>query len=332
MKVTIVIRTYNRPYFLKEALASIHFQTYKNWEVIIFDDAANTENFEIYNNFKLSHPTNTVLYVTSATPYHLFKNSWHLGLKMASGEIMVRLDDDDLLIEDTLEFLCKTYKTHSTLDFSYGSCVYFSNNELEKLNETKTPYELPKTKDIWAGYLKGYPYNKPWEFKKNHYKTEREYTSIIHASKSNLMCVYHTYVIRVKSALKVIDKFEITSNFVDDLEMLASLEYLGLSHTSIKRVLTYVRNHPLGRITDKKNKVEGKNLWEDILSVRDKVEYLRPPKFKTNIYINNIDGNLNEGKISKAHHRYFKKYREKILKLNDKFESPKKEIDWRKFL
>jgi len=332
MKVTIVIRTYKRPYFLKEALASVHFQTYKNWEVIIFDDAGSDDNFKIFNNFQKSHPNNKVFYVTSATPYDLFKNSWHLGLKMASGEIMVRLDDDDLLIEDALEFLCETYKNHPNLDFSYGSSVFFSDNELDKLNETKTPHQLPKTKDMWAGYLKGYPYNEPWEFKKNHYKIPKVYTSIIHASKSNLMCVYHTYVIRVKSALDVIDKFEITSNFVDDLEMLSSLEYLGLSHTSIKRVLTYVRNHPLGRITDKKNKVEGKNLWEDILSVRDKVEYLRTPKFKTNIYTTQIEGNLNEGKISKAHHRYFKGYRERILKLDDNFDSPKKEIDWRGFV
>lgn len=332
MKVTIVIRTYKRPYFLKEALASVHFQTYKNWEVIIFDDAGSIDNFNIFNNFKESHPNNTILYVSSVTPYHLFKDSWHLGLKMASGEVLVRLDDDDLLIEDALEFICKTYKEHPKLDFTYGSAVYFENNELTKLNETKTPYELPKTKDMWMGYLGGYPYDKPWKFKKNHYKIPKPYTSIIHASKSNLMCVYHTYTIRVKSALRVIDKFKITSNFVDDLEMLASLEYLGLSHTSIKRILTYVRNHPLGRITDKKNKVEGKNLWEDILSIRDKVEYLRPSKFKTNIYSNKIIGNVNEGKISKQHHNYFTSYRKRILQLNDKFESPKKIIDWRKFV
>lgn len=332
MKVTVVIRTYKRPYFLKEALSSLHFQTHKDWEVIIFDDSANSENLKIYNDFKLSHPNNDVIYITSATPHDMYKKSWSLGLKMASGEIMVRLDDDDLLIEDALEFLSKTYTSHTDLDFSYGSSAYFSDNKLDKLNITRTPHQLPKSKDMWFGYLKGYPYDKPWTFKKNHYKIPRPYTSIIHASKANFMCSFHTYTIRVKSAIKVIDKFEITSNFVDDLEIMGSLEYLGLSHTSIKRVLCYVRNHYDGRLTDKKTKVDGKNLWEDIFDIRDKVDYLRPKKFKTNIYTNPIDGNENEGKISHSHRRYFSKYRKKILKYANGFKEDKKIIDWRKFV
>ena len=38
MKVTIVVRTFKRPEFLKQALSSIQLQTYDNWEVILFDD------------------------------------------------------------------------------------------------------------------------------------------------------------------------------------------------------------------------------------------------------------------------------------------------------
>ena len=40
MKVTVVVRTCNRPEFLKEALASVQLQTHQDWEVLIFDDSA----------------------------------------------------------------------------------------------------------------------------------------------------------------------------------------------------------------------------------------------------------------------------------------------------
>ena len=56
MKVTVVVRTYNRPEFLKEALVSIQLQTHTDWEVLIFDDAASVENFSIYNKFKEENP------------------------------------------------------------------------------------------------------------------------------------------------------------------------------------------------------------------------------------------------------------------------------------
>ena len=52
MKVTVIVRTYNRPEFLKQALTSIQLQTHKDWEVIIFDDGASDINFNIYKNFK----------------------------------------------------------------------------------------------------------------------------------------------------------------------------------------------------------------------------------------------------------------------------------------
>ena len=52
MKVTIVVRTNNRPSLLKEALMSIFLQTHLDWEVLIFDDSASIENFKIYNDFK----------------------------------------------------------------------------------------------------------------------------------------------------------------------------------------------------------------------------------------------------------------------------------------
>ena len=126
------------------------------------------------------------------------------------------------------------------------------------------------------------------------------------------MCSFHTYAIRIQSALKVVNEFDIVSNFVDDLEMIGSLEYLGLTHTSIKRILTYVRVHHTGRLTDSSTKIGGRNLFEDILHIRDKVEYLRTENFQTSVYQTPIEGNFNEGSVTSQHQIYFKEYKRRI--------------------
>ena len=131
MKITVVVRTYNREEFLKESLTSIQLQTHTDWEVLIFDDAGSTSNFEIYQTFKNQNSDKRVVYITTSTPYDLFKNSWLHSPKLAEGELIVRLDDDDLLVDDALEFISNTYTTHSELDFSYGSTIFFKGNTLE---------------------------------------------------------------------------------------------------------------------------------------------------------------------------------------------------------
>jgi glycosyltransferase involved in cell wall biosynthesis len=127
MKVTVAIRTFNRPDLFKEALASIQLQSHTDWEVIIFDDGATDINFNIYKKFKETNPDKKVLYLTTNEPRGLYKPSWLIAPDLANGEIIVRLDDDDLLAEDCLEFLSKVYTENPELDFSYGSSVSFND-------------------------------------------------------------------------------------------------------------------------------------------------------------------------------------------------------------
>ena len=314
MKVTVVVRTFKRPEFLKQALTSIQLQTYANWEVILFDDSGSTENLGIYTKFKEQNPTKRIIYITSATPYDMFKDSWNISPKLSTGEVIVRLDDDDLLVENSLEYIADIYLNNPLLDFTYGSATFFQNDELVRKSTTQTPLEPTKTRDIWEGYLNDHPFKHPWRFKSNHYDTPQHYTSIIHCSKANEMCVYHTYTMRTSSLLKVADKFEVTSNFVDDLEAMGSMDYMGLSHTSIKRTLSYIRIHDNGRVTDKKGN-NGDTIWDNILRIRDSVEYHRTDGFQSNVYTNPIDGNTND-ELTMESKNIFKEYLYRIKHLS----------------
>jgi glycosyltransferase involved in cell wall biosynthesis len=307
MKVSIIIRTFNRPLLLKQALASISLQSHKNWEVIIFDDSNGGKDIlNIIQNFRKQNPNNTTLYLNSNTPRYFFKKSWEVAPQIANGEVMVRLDDDDLLAENSLESISKLYTDHPLLDYSYGSCIEFNENELTKKILTQSPLEAPKTKNIWAGYLESHPWREPWSWVENYYDKPRHYTSIIHCSKADIFCVYHTYVIRTSSYLSVLNKFKVGSD-VDDLEVMGSLDYLGLRHTSIKSTLSYVRKHDSGRMTDQLQLIR-----DELLRVRDKVEYLRPENFTSNIYLENIEGNNQSNEISNNDRSNFKQYYSKV--------------------
>jgi autotransporter strand-loop-strand O-heptosyltransferase len=277
MKASIVLRTYKRPEFLKQALKSVEYQSSSDWELIVFDDHGSLENREIINNFKLRNPKNRVVYLTTLTPLDLFKKSWTYMLDLSEGDILIRLDDDDLLTKDCVEYLNFFYKKYPELDFSYGSSVFFENENLIEIIEGMTPHELPKTKTAWIPYTieNNSPWSDPLMYQDDYYDEPQNYTSIIHASKLNKLCVFHTYSMRVNSLRKVKGKIDIQSNCVDDLEIMGTLEYLGLKHSSVKKILTYVRNHNNERISN--------IIKNNIDETRKKVDYLRPSNFISNI-------------------------------------------------
>ena len=316
MKVTVIVRTYNRPEFLKQALASIQLQTHTDWEVLIFDDGATDINFDVYKKFKSDNKDKRVIYLSAGEARGLYRRSWLLAPDLADGEIMVRLDDDDLLAEDALEFLSNTYEKNPELEFSYGSAVTFNGGELGNLIQTRTCYEHPKSHHEWAAYTipNNNPWYEPWAFYRNHYSEARHMTSIIHCAKDNMFCVFHTYVMRTSSVKRVKDKITITSNFVDDLEFMGSLDYCGLGQASIKKVLSYIRVHNEGRVSDNGIQIEGANIFDENFRIRDKVDHLRTSGFLSKVIPLDAPDNKNDG-VTNELKTNFSSYKQRIFDI-----------------
>jgi glycosyltransferase involved in cell wall biosynthesis len=316
MKVTVIVRTFNRPEFLKEALASIQLQSHTDWEVLIFDDGATDINFDVYKKFKSDNKDKRVIYLSAGEARGLYRKSWLMAPDLADGEIMVRLDDDDLLAQDSLEFLSNTYEKNPELEFSYGSAVTFSGDELDNLIQTRTCYEHPKSHHEWAAYTipNNNPWYEPWAFYRNYYPEARHMTSIIHCAKDNMFCVFHTYVMRTSSVKRVKDKITITSNFVDDLEFMGSLDYCGLGQASIKKVLSYIRVHNEGRISDNGIQIEGANIFDENFRIRDKVDHLRTSGFLSKVIPLDAPDNKNDG-VTNELKTNFSSYKQRILDI-----------------
>ena len=258
------------------------------------------------------------MYLTTKQSYDMFQDSWLISPDLSHGEIMVRLDDDDILVEDALEFLSKIYTENPELEFSYGSAVTFNETGLGELIQTRTCYEHPKSHHEWAAYTipNNSPWKEPWAFYRDYYPEARHMTSIIHCAKDNMFCVFHTYVMRTSSVKRVKDKIVMTSKFVDDLEFMGSLDYLGLGQASIKKILTYLRVHNSGRISDNGRITDNTNIFNENFRIRDKVDELRTSGFLSKVITVVSPDNKNEG-ITNELRDNFKAYMTTILSISN---------------
>ena len=117
--ITIIVPTYNRPLLLQSALESICAQEYKNWEAIVVNDAGEDIHDALQNLSHrerisiINHPSNKGLPAA--------RNS---ALRVARGEIICYLDDDDIFKPKHLSAIVKELKNNPDTDFFYVEAEY----------------------------------------------------------------------------------------------------------------------------------------------------------------------------------------------------------------
>jgi glycosyltransferase involved in cell wall biosynthesis len=97
---SIIIPTYNRAAFIKQAVDSVIMQTCKDWELLIIDDASTDHTLELlaaYSDPRIRIIKNVVNLERSA--------SRNKGIEAATGEYICFLDSDDYYFASHLEIL-----------------------------------------------------------------------------------------------------------------------------------------------------------------------------------------------------------------------------------
>ena len=99
-RVSILVRTFNRPAWLRQALASCANQTYRNLEVVVVEGGGHAGR-AVVDEFagRLE-----IAYVATGRPSSRTENG-NLALAQATGEWLNFLDDDDVLFADHVEVL-----------------------------------------------------------------------------------------------------------------------------------------------------------------------------------------------------------------------------------
>ncbi len=92
--VSVLMLTYNRALYLKEAIASVLAQTYQNFELIIIDDGSTDNTAEVVDSYQDSR----IRYIKHENNAGLFARRKE-SLSYAQGEYIAVLDSDDLWID-----------------------------------------------------------------------------------------------------------------------------------------------------------------------------------------------------------------------------------------
>lgn len=129
--ISVIIPTYNRENYLKEAIDSVLQQTYQNIEIIVVDDASTDNTKEIVLSFK-----DKVRYIYQDNKERgAARNN---GIAHAKGEFIAFLDSDDAWLPDHLESCLNALKcdNNAGLSFSHSYII----NEKGAIISKNRPY------------------------------------------------------------------------------------------------------------------------------------------------------------------------------------------------
>ena len=125
--VSIIMNCYNGEAYLYESIESVLSQTYKNWELIFWDNRSIDKSAEIFKSYK--DKRFKYYYASQHTPLYDARNQ---AIEKSSGEFVAFLDTDDFWAKDKLELQIPFFKDLE-VGVVYGN-LFIVN---EKLNTKK---------------------------------------------------------------------------------------------------------------------------------------------------------------------------------------------------
>ena len=120
--VSIIVNCFNGEKYLKQALDSILAQTYRNWEVIFWDNRSNDNSADIFKNYKDER------FKYFYAPQHTFLfEARNEAIKIASGEFIAFLDVGDWWEKNKLELQIPLFD-NTDIGVVYGNHFLVNQN------------------------------------------------------------------------------------------------------------------------------------------------------------------------------------------------------------
>ena len=125
--VSIIMNCYNGGKYLKESLNSIVDQTYKNWELIFWDNRSTDNSVKIFKEYS----DNRFKYFLS-TNHSVLYEARKLAIEKANGDFLAFLDVDDFWEKDKLQKQIPLFEKE-TIGLVYGNYwIYDQENFFRK--------------------------------------------------------------------------------------------------------------------------------------------------------------------------------------------------------
>ena len=148
--ISIVILTYNRSAYLGQAIESALNQTYPADEILIIDDGSTDDTERVVERFEAAR----IRYIKKPKNEGSIAKSRNLAIREVQGDYILWLDDDDILLEDTLKKYVELLRADPDLNLIYGILRYFD----DATGETRHLFSAPdwsKQRNILLSSLLG---------------------------------------------------------------------------------------------------------------------------------------------------------------------------------
>jgi len=117
-KISVVMSVYNGERFLKQSVDSIINQSFSDFEFIIINDASTDSTLKILDSYRDPR----IIIINNDKNLHLPK-SLNKGIKIAKGDYIVRMDADDISLEDRFEKQVRFMEEHPDIGASSGNYI-----------------------------------------------------------------------------------------------------------------------------------------------------------------------------------------------------------------
>ena len=142
-KVSILVPNYNYARFLDQRLGSIARQTYKDFEIILLDDASTDGSMQVLERF--ARENHCQLVCNEQNSGGAFKQ-WNKGLKLATGQYVWIAEADDYADERFLEILVGRLEQNPACGVAYcnSSAVDASGQIIELVQPSMYDVDLTR--------------------------------------------------------------------------------------------------------------------------------------------------------------------------------------------
>ncbi|MCF2487387.1 glycosyltransferase family A protein [Dyadobacter sp. CY347] len=122
-EISVIMPVYNGASFLNDAIESILNQTFRNFEFIIINDGSTDHTEQIIQSYQ----DERIVYVKNPSNLRLIK-TLNLGVKMARGNYIARMDADDISLPERLAMQKAAFDSNSEIDIVNINAFYLQEN------------------------------------------------------------------------------------------------------------------------------------------------------------------------------------------------------------
>ena len=142
MKITCILTSFNRPSWVRQAIASVAEQTHKDYELLVMDESTTFDVHKAVEEFRL--PSVRVFHFDVDPKERAKVNRLSVnineGLRVAAGDLVCYLADDDFYFPGWFAAASGFFETHPAISAAFGKLTYTRSKDREYPKDGKVVF------------------------------------------------------------------------------------------------------------------------------------------------------------------------------------------------